>query len=162
MSHVTCHPSHVTCHVSPVTCHMSLFLYFSFLSSLIKLCRVCYQQGLTRLVWQQFFCDIFFTFLQLFWGDPAPPYRSVTTFVMWTCGGWGTEGEEGTWPRWDRRVYNCGLSDTAGSILCWGDSKSQVSEIYHTHWITGPLWYHSWSQYNAPLPIVFFSCPEQH
>ena len=53
LSCVMCHMSHVTCHVSRVTCHMSsVFLFFLFFlqSGGAIWWRVCYQQGLTRLV----------------------------------------------------------------------------------------------------------------
>ena len=51
VSHVTCHVSHVTCHMSCVTCHVS-----HVTKKNLKKCggasrwRVCYQQGLPRLV----------------------------------------------------------------------------------------------------------------
>ena len=58
MSRVTCHVSHVTCHMSRVTCHMSrvtchnFFLSFFFFGQSVEAYRwrVCYQQGLPRLV----------------------------------------------------------------------------------------------------------------
>ena len=45
MSHIECHVSHVMCHVSHVTCHF-------FFWQIAETCRwrVCYQQGLPRLV----------------------------------------------------------------------------------------------------------------
>ena len=49
---VTCHVSRVTCHASGVRCHVPGVLcqiFFFFLSG-ASLCRVCYQQGLPRLV----------------------------------------------------------------------------------------------------------------
>ena len=48
-SHVTCHVSHVTCHVSHVTCHMSFFVQNVGASQW----RVCYQPGLSHLVFTQ-------------------------------------------------------------------------------------------------------------
>ena len=63
VSRVTCHLSHVTCHVSPVTCHLSrvtchmpkknyIFLSLTRIgqSGGASRWRVCYQQGLPRLV----------------------------------------------------------------------------------------------------------------
>ena len=43
VSHVTCHVSHLACHVSPVTCFNSQTVRASQN-------RICYQQGLPRLV----------------------------------------------------------------------------------------------------------------
>ena len=50
MSHVTCHVSHVTCHVSHVICHFFFFLFFGQ-SGQAYWWKVCYQQGLPRLVY---------------------------------------------------------------------------------------------------------------
>ena len=50
MSRVTCHVSHVTCHMLCVTCHMSLFIFIFLPSGKASRWRVCYQQGLPRLV----------------------------------------------------------------------------------------------------------------
>ena len=52
MSHVTCHMWHVTCDVSPVTCHMSHVKKITFFFYIISRWRVCYQQGLPRLVFR--------------------------------------------------------------------------------------------------------------
>ena len=59
VSHVTCHMSRVTCHMSGVTCHMShvrchMPCHFFFLgqSGEAYWWRVCYQWGLSRLVFQ--------------------------------------------------------------------------------------------------------------
>ena len=51
MSCVTSHMSRVTCQLSHVNCHMSFYYYF-FLGHSGKDCRwrVCYQRGLSRLV----------------------------------------------------------------------------------------------------------------
>ena len=52
VSHVMCHVSHVMCQVSGVMCQGSCvrYIYFFFLQIGASLCRVCYQQGLPRLV----------------------------------------------------------------------------------------------------------------
>ena len=59
VSCVMCHVSCVTCHLSHVTCHLSHVKIFFFLSKKIQQSggasrwRVCYQQGLPRLVYLQ-------------------------------------------------------------------------------------------------------------
>ena len=46
-----CHMSPVTCHMSRVTCHIFLFFYTTFFfNGGASWLRVCYQQGLPRLV----------------------------------------------------------------------------------------------------------------
>ena len=65
-SHVTCHKSCITCHVSHVMCHMAcvachIFFYFE-----AYWWRVCYQQGLPRLVFYLHTYNKFFTFLLLY------------------------------------------------------------------------------------------------
>ena len=54
VSGVTCHVSCVMCHVSRVTCHLShvTFISSSFFQQRVGAgwWRVCYQQGLPRLV----------------------------------------------------------------------------------------------------------------
>ena len=74
MSSVTCHVSHVTCLVSCVMCHPSharyhLILFFFFFSSSkfgANRWRVCYQQGLPRLVYQLFNVDLYLNFVLTF------------------------------------------------------------------------------------------------
>ena len=60
-SHTMCHVSHVMCHVSTVTCHLShvkkrIHIYFFYLKKIgqsggASRWRVCYQWGLSRLVY---------------------------------------------------------------------------------------------------------------
>ena len=56
MSGVRCHMSCVTCYMSHVTCHMScveyIYIYFFGHSGEASQRRVCYQQGLPRLVFK--------------------------------------------------------------------------------------------------------------
>ena len=64
VSHVTCHVSHVICHMSHVTCYMPFFLHLrrkrrrkklekNGQSGGASLWRVCYKQGLPRLVYRK-------------------------------------------------------------------------------------------------------------
>ena len=53
VSRVTCHVSRVMCHVSHVTCNFNFFFLQNFLQSGgASRWRVCYQQGLPRLVFR--------------------------------------------------------------------------------------------------------------
>ena len=62
VSHVACHI--VTCHVSCVMCHMSHVILFIFLICEACQWRVCYQQGLPRIVSIQKGCVCILSYMQ--------------------------------------------------------------------------------------------------
>ena len=80
MSHVTCHMLRVTCHMSHVMCHMSQFLLLCGQSGETYWWRVCYQQGLLRLV---FTFILVSTFALLYIFFLVAPIFNISSLVQW-------------------------------------------------------------------------------
>ena len=101
MSHVRCHLSGVTCQVSHVTCHVSCVMchvlcvicniFFLQSGSVGLLMRLCYQQGLSRLVsrlffWLKTFWYTIFTISacsSLFWVIKKANWWEINLNVFW-------------------------------------------------------------------------------